>query len=113
MSTGRLVRIGPGDDERAALTRGFQGRLTPLDIANGLPLGHEQAQALSPGPHGPAIFRRLDEEACCYCGLDHNHNLARPAPASDHWFCAPMAAIRRFGRQAGETSQAPRSFYGR
>jgi len=71
MSTGRLVWIGSGDDERAALTLRLQGRLTPPDIANGLLLRHEQAQALSPGPHGPAIFRRFDEEACCYCGLDH------------------------------------------
>jgi hypothetical protein len=68
VATHRLGRIAPTNDERAALTLGFQSRLSPFDIANRVRLGHEQAQALGSGPHGPAILCLLDDETSRCCG---------------------------------------------
>jgi hypothetical protein len=59
-------RLPSDHDERRGMTLGLQIGAPPLHVGECVPLGREQAHAVSPDPYGPAIVSALDDE-CCRC----------------------------------------------
>lgn len=55
-------RLASAHDERRGMPLGLQIAAPPLHVGECVPLGREQAYAVSSNPYGPAIVSTLDEE---------------------------------------------------